>query len=134
MFSLPSGFASVILAFAPLFRRSVWSAAHLLLLGAILAPGKRTVTSVLRIVGLGSEKRFQNYHRVLNRVRWSSRAASHILLRLLVHSFVSSGPLVVGLDDTIERRWGRKSKRAASIAIRCAALIRTSSKPVVCAG
>jgi hypothetical protein len=78
------------------------------LLGAILAPGKRTVTSVLRIVGLGSEKRFQNYHRVLNRVRWSSRAASHILLRLLVHSFVSSGPLVVGLDDTIERRWGRK--------------------------
>src|SRR5205807_5739481 len=51
---------------------------------------------------------FQNYHRVLNRVRWSSRAASHILLRLLVHSFVSSGPLVVGLDDTIERRWGRK--------------------------
>jgi hypothetical protein len=108
MLSLPSGFASVILAFAPLFRRSVWSAAHLLLLGAILAPGKRTVTSVLRIVGLGSEKRFQNYHRVLNRVRWSSRAASHILLRLLVHSFVSSGPLVVGLDDTIERRWGRK--------------------------
>jgi DDE superfamily endonuclease len=108
MFSLPSGFASVILAFAPLFRRSVWSAAHRLLLGAILAPGKRTGTSVLRIVGLGSEKRFQNYHRVLNRVRWSSRAASHILLRLLVHSFVSSGPLVVGLDDTIERRWGRK--------------------------
>src|SRR3954451_17212223 len=75
MLSLPSGFASVILAFAPLFRHSVWSAARLLLVGAVLAPGRRTVASVLRIVGLGSEPHFQNYHRVLNRVRWSSRAA-----------------------------------------------------------
>ncbi len=108
MLSLPSGFASVILAFAPLFRHSVWAAARLLLLGAILAPGKRTVTSVLRIVGLGSEPRFQNYHRVLNRARWSSRAASRILLRLLVQSLAPSGPLLIGLDDTIERRWGRK--------------------------
>jgi DDE superfamily endonuclease len=108
MLSLPSGFASVILAFAPLFRHSVWAAAHLLLLGAILAPGKRTVTSVLRIVGRGSEPRFQNYHRVLNRARWSSRAASRILLHLLVQSLAPSGPLLVGLDDTIERRWGRK--------------------------
>jgi DDE superfamily endonuclease len=108
MLSLPSGFASVILAFAPLFRHSVWSAARLLLLGAILAPGKRTVTAVLHIMGLGSEKHFQNYHRVLNRVRWSSRAASRILLDLLVRAFAPSGPILVGLDDTIERRWGKK--------------------------
>jgi hypothetical protein len=108
MLSLPSGFASVILAFAPLFRHSVWSAARLLLVGAVLAPGRRTVASVLRIVGLGSEPHFQNYHRVLNRVRWSSRAASRILLRLLVQSFAPSGPLLVGLDDTIERRWGKQ--------------------------
>lgn len=108
MLSLPSGFASVILAFAPLFRHSVWSAARLLLLGAILAPGKRTVTAVLRVVGLGSEKHFQNYHRVLNRVRWSSRAASRILLDLLIRAFAPSGPILVGLDDTIERRWGKK--------------------------
>ncbi len=59
-------------------------------------------------MGLGSERNFQNYHRVLNRVRWSSRAASQILLGLLVRSFAPSGPLLVGLDDTIERRWGRK--------------------------
>jgi hypothetical protein len=108
MLSLPSGFASVILAFAPLFRHSVWCAARLLLLGAMLAPGKRTVTSVLRIVGLGSEKHFQNYHRVLNRARWNSRTASRILLGLLVRTFAPSGPILVGLDDTIERRWGKK--------------------------
>ncbi len=105
---LPSGFSSLLMAFAPLFRSSVWDYAQVLLLGAILAPGRRTVSSVLCIVGLGSERNFQNYHRVLNRVRWSSRAASQILLGLLVQSFAPSGPLLVGLDDTIERRWGRK--------------------------
>ena len=104
----PSGFAPILLAFAPLFRSSVWQHAQLLLLGAILAPGKRTVCSVLRIVGRGSEEHFQNYHRVLNRARWNSRAASQILLSLLVNAFAPSGPLIVGLDDTIERRWGRK--------------------------
>ena len=74
----------------------------------MLAPGKRTVTAVLRIMGQGSEKHFQSYHRVLNRARWSSRAASRILLGLLVRAFAPSGPILVGLDDTIERRWGKK--------------------------
>src|SRR3954463_12133375 len=104
---LPSGFAPLLLAFAPLFRSRVWERAQLLLLGAILAPGRQTVCSVLRMVGLGGTH-FQNYHRVLNRARWSSRAASRILLGLLVPAFVPSGPILVGLDDTIERRWGRK--------------------------
>jgi DDE superfamily endonuclease len=79
-----------------------------LLLGAILAPGQRTVCSVLRVVGLGFETHFQNYHRVLNRVHWSSRTASQILLGLLVRTFATSGPILVGLDDTIERRWGKQ--------------------------
>ncbi len=104
---LLSGFAPLLLAFAPLFRSSVWGYAQVLLQGAILAPGKRTVTAVLYIVGLGNEKHFQNYHRVLNRARWSSRAASQVLLGLLVRAFAPSGPLLVGLDDTIERRWGK---------------------------
>jgi DDE superfamily endonuclease len=108
MLFFSSGFLSLLQSFAPLFDSRVWSYARLLLLGAILAPGKRTVTSVLRIVGLGKEQRFQNYHRVLNRARWSSRAASRILLSLLVRTFAPSGPLLVGLDDTIERRWGKQ--------------------------
>ena len=108
MLLLPSGFAALLQTFAPLFGSRVWNYAQLLLVGAILAPGKRTITSVLRIVGLGHEKHFQNYHRVLNRARWSSRAASRLLLGLLVRTFAPSGPLLVGLDDTIERRWGKK--------------------------
>jgi DDE superfamily endonuclease len=102
------GCISLLQSFAPLFDSRVWNYAQLLLLGAILAPGKRTVTAVLRILGRGNEQRFQNYHRVLNRARWNSRAASQILWGLLVRTFAPSGPILVGLDDTIERRWGKK--------------------------
>src|SRR5215203_3075637 len=108
---LPPRFAAVILAFAPVFlQERTWRHAELLLTGAILAPGKRTVTSLLRIAGLGRERRFANYHRVLNRVAWSPRAASRILLGLLLDAFVPSGPVVLGIDDTIERRRGRRIK------------------------
>ena len=104
---LPSRFAAVILAFAPLFFQRSWRHAEGLLTGVILAPGKRTVTSLLRIMGLAHERRFVNYHRVLNRAKWSTRAASRVLLRLLLDVFVPTGPVVLGIDDTIERRRGK---------------------------
>jgi hypothetical protein len=106
--NLPAELAFVILAFRPLFSRRVWDCVQVLLTGAILTPGKRTVTSALRIMGLGEEQHFQNYHRALNRAVWSCRHAGLILLRLLLATFVPSGPLVLGLDDTIERRWGAR--------------------------
>src|SRR5689334_19089293 len=106
---LPACFASLILTFAPVFvQQRTWRRAELLLIGAILAPGKRTVTSLLRIAGLGRERRFTNYHRVLNRVAWSPRAASRILLGLLLDAFAPTGPVVLGIDDTIERRRGKR--------------------------
>jgi DDE superfamily endonuclease len=108
MLLLSSGFTPLLQNFAPLFDSRVWSYAQLLLVGAILAPGKRTVASILRIVGLEGETHFQNYHRVLNRARWNSRSASRVLLGLLMQAFAPSGPMLVGLDDTIERRWGKK--------------------------
>lgn len=108
MSTLPAGFATLILPFASLFSKRVFQSVQVLLAGAILAPGKRTVTSVLRIMGLSQERHFQTYHRVLNRAVWSSLAASRILLQLLVRAFAPEGPLVFGLDDTIERRWGAR--------------------------
>ncbi len=76
MLRLPSRFALVILNFAPLFFQRSWHHAEVLLLGAILAPGKRTVTSLLRISGLARERRFVNFHRVLNRAAWSPSGTS----------------------------------------------------------
>ncbi len=108
MLRLPSRFAAVILCFAPLFRERSWRHAEVLLIGAILAPGRRTVTSLLRITGLARERRFVNYHRVLNRAAWSPRAAARVLLGLLLDAFVPTGPVLLGLDDTIERRRGKR--------------------------
>jgi hypothetical protein len=104
---LPARFAAIILPFAPLFCHRTWRHAQVLLIGAILAPGKRTVTSILRITGLSREHHFVNYHRVLNRAHWSGRHAAFLLLGLLIATFVPAGPVILGLDDTIERRRGR---------------------------
>ncbi len=106
--TLPPQLVSIIVAFAPLFWKRTWEHAQVLLWGAILAPGKRTVTSALRIMGLSEERHFANYHRVLSRARWSCLQASRILLNMLISTFAPSGPLVFGLDDTIERRRGEK--------------------------
>jgi hypothetical protein len=105
---LPARFAAVILCFAPLFRERSWRYAEVLLIGAILAPGARTVTGILRIAGLHRERRFTNYHRVLNRAAWSGRATARVLLGLLLDAFAPRGPIILGLDDTIERRRGRR--------------------------
>jgi hypothetical protein len=94
--------------FAPLFRQRTWRWAEQLLIGALLAPGVRTVSSVLRVVGLATERQFGKYHRVLSRAVWSSRTASRLLLQLLVRTFAPTGTLVFGLDDTLERRRGAR--------------------------
>ena len=107
---LPARFATIIVAFAPLFRHRTWHHAEILLVGAILAPGKRTVTSILRITGLSRERNFVNFHRVLSRARWSGREAARLLLGLLIHAFAPTGPVILGLDDTIERRRGKHIK------------------------
>jgi hypothetical protein len=66
------------------------------------------VSTTLRSVGLGQVAHFQNYHWVLSRAVWSCLQASRILLGLLVTTFVPEGPLVLGIDETIERRRGAK--------------------------
>jgi hypothetical protein len=108
MHTLPTSMIQVLAPFAPLFSERVFKHVQLLLVGAILAPGKRTVASALRAVSLQDERRFCRYHRVLNRAVWSSREASRVLLGLLVEAFVPEGPLVLGIDETLERRRGKK--------------------------
>jgi DDE superfamily endonuclease len=105
---LPARFAGLILAFAPLFVHRSWRHAQLLLIGAILTPGRRTVASALRIMGRAQDRRFVNVHRILNRAAWSPRAGGRILLGLLIAAFAPRGPVVMALDDTIERRRGKR--------------------------
>ena len=81
MRTLPTQMIRVLLPFVPLFSKRVWQHAQVLLAGAILAPGARTVSSALRAMGLDQEKRFHRYHRVLSRASWSSRKVSCPLCR-----------------------------------------------------
>ena len=106
----PGLLAAWMLPFAGCFTRPTWANLLTLVAGVILSPGRRTVAAALSSVGLRGAARFTNYHRVLNRSRWSGRTAARCLLGLLVAAFVPSGPVVVGIDETIERRWGAKIK------------------------
>src|SRR5258707_9259454 len=99
MLILPADIITLLNVFAPLFSRRTWRHVPLLIVGAILAPGRRMVSSALRATGLGQVRSFQAYHRVLHRAVWSSLGASRLLLGLLVATFASTGPLVVGIDE-----------------------------------
>src|SRR5947209_3337857 len=98
MLSLPNEMIAMVEPFAPVFRKRIWERAMTLVVGAILVPGQRTVAAVLRVMGRSQDAHFQNYHRVLNRDQWASRALSPILLRLLLTAFVPpEAPVVVGI-------------------------------------
>src|SRR5487761_758350 len=109
MRTLPKRIIQVLGHFEEAFSERVWEWAKLLLMGAILAPGERTVAAILRVIGCSDEKQFQNYHRVLNRSKWSSRELSHRLLVLLVRLFVAgNAPLIRAIDKTMGGGGGRK--------------------------
>ena len=115
------------MSFAGLFSTTVWVNAQILLVGAVLCIGKRTVTSALRVMGLGQEKEFSKYHKILNRVKWNLLDGSKILLGLLVALVPPKWPLIILVDDHIERRKGRKIEKKACYRD----AIRSSKKKVV---
>ena len=99
----------LLAAFAPAFTKPTFKKVLLLIYGAILAPGKRTVTAALRVLGLDQEPNFGKFHRVLNQAPWSAMALSRTLLELLVKTFLPLGMgLVILVDETLERRAGKK--------------------------
>ena len=109
---VPNSLVSVLQPFRDAFTAPTWEHVLVLVMGAILVPGRRTVASALRVMGLGQARHFTNYHRVLNRNAWSAHALSRRLLVRLVDAFVPDGePVVIGSDDSIERRWGARIKK-----------------------
>jgi hypothetical protein len=110
MLNLPPIVIDWIEPFAPCFYGvTTWMKAQILLIGTILTPGKRLVTEALRVLGLSQSEKFAQYHQVLNRAVWSPLELAQTLLKLLVKTFTQPGDaLVLGIDPTIERRWGRK--------------------------
>lgn len=101
---------TIMAAFASEFTRPTWNNLQTLLIGAILCRGPRRISSILRVMDLGGERNFSKYHRVLSRAQWSGLALSKILLGLLVQRLPASWPILVAVDETLERRQGKKIK------------------------
>jgi hypothetical protein len=114
---VPTILVSWLAVFQPCFTAPVWNHVLVLIGGAVLARGQRTVTQALRVMGLADKPGFGSYHEVLNRARWAGEHASEgardVARRLLLHLravLSPGGEVVIGIDDTIERRWGGKIK------------------------
>ena len=97
--------------FAIAFTVPTFENVMVLIYGAILTPGRRTVTAALRVMGLEERPNFGKYHRVLNRARWKPLLLSRLLLGLIILLCVPAGAaLTMAIDETLERRWGAKIK------------------------
>jgi hypothetical protein len=107
---VPPILATWLAVFRPCFTAPVWNRVLVLVAGAVLAPGKRTVTQVLRVMGLADDRHFRRYHEVLSRARWDGRAVARRLLLYIIERLLPNGDVVIGIDDTIERRWGARIK------------------------
>jgi hypothetical protein len=132
--SIPSIIISLMTPFRCFFTAPVWQHVLVLVTGMVLAPGKRTVSAALRVMGLGATRDFALYHYVLNRARWNSRAVARTLLVMILARFLPTGPVVIGIDDTIERRWGRKIAARGIYRDPVRSTLVISSKQAVCAG
>lgn len=105
---LPTVIVSLLSNFANVFTKPTWKYAQILLTGAIICNGKRTVSSALRVMGLAHEQRFERYHRVLSKSRWNEFRLTQILLGLLIGLLPSGVPILIAMDETLERRSGKK--------------------------
>lgn len=110
MDSLSRNILAVLLPFSVLFSKPSWKKSLTLLLSALLCTGKRTVCAALRAMGLEHRKGFSKYHHLLNRVEWSSLKAAKILFFMLLIFTSKLRPLVLLIDETLERRRGKKIK------------------------
>ena len=122
---------SVLTAFAPVFTRPTWKNINTLLIGAILCRGARRITSILRVMGLSEVKNFSKYHRVLSRTQWNSLAASKILFGLLIKLLPEACPKIIAVDETLERRRGKKIKAKGAYRD---AVASSQSRVVICFG
>src|SRR5437588_489098 len=111
---LPPDLFTLLLPFAPLFSRVVFPHVQLRVVGALLTPGRRTLAALLRTRGRQFDPHFQTFHRVLNRDPWSARQVARVLGRRRVQRFVPAGPIVLGIDEHLERRKGKKSAATGS--------------------
>jgi hypothetical protein len=108
--ALTTDILAVLAVFSSEFSVPTWKNIQVLLIGAILCRGPRRISNVLRVMGLASICNFSKYHRVLSRAEWDSLALAKILFGLLIKLLPKSWPILIAVDETLERRRGKKIK------------------------
>ena len=109
---LPDPIIAIFIHFQPLLTAPTYRKMLLLVCGTLLAKGRRTVTAALKMLGLDQDHNWPKYHNVLNRAKWAGLAVSRVLLKLLITTFLpTNAPVEIMVDETLERRWGRKIKK-----------------------
>ena len=108
--ALTTHILAVLAIFSSEFSLPTWENIQVLLIGTILCRGPRRISSVLRVMGLASVRNFSKYHRVLSRAEWNSLALAKILFGLLIKLLPESWPILIAVDETLERRRGKKIK------------------------
>ena len=73
------------------FTAPSWEHVLVLVMGAVLAPGKRTVSACLRMTGRAEATNFSSYHQILNRARWDTHAMARRLLIMIIDRLVPDG-------------------------------------------
>lgn len=101
---------TILAAFSSEFSAPTWKNIQTLLPGSILCSGPRRISSILRVMGLASVRNFSKYHRVLSRAEWNAIALAKILIGLLIKLLPESWPIIIAVDETLERRRGKKIK------------------------
>src|SRR5262245_54726530 len=99
MLTLPGWMIAILSEFGPaIYGITTWYKIEVLVTGAILARGQRTVSAILRVMGLSQERNYAKFHHVLSRAVWSGLRVSIILLRVMLQTFDTGGVLVFGID------------------------------------
>jgi hypothetical protein len=129
MNDLPAQMIAVLALFSPYFSKPTFQKLSFLTFGHILAKGRRTVTEILRLLGLKDIKNYSKYHAVFNKSKWSPLNASRALF-LRLTSLVK-GRILISIDSTVERRKGPKIK---GLGIQRDAVRSTKKKKVLTTG
>lgn len=105
---LPSAAERLLLEFSGAFSRPTYARWLILVVGAIVTTGRRTVQNTLRTVEGLAPGHWSSYHRVLSRRRWSSWPLARVLARLILDRFAATGVVALVGDDTVDEHRGKK--------------------------
>jgi hypothetical protein len=108
MLTLPSSAEPVFMSLSVAFSDPVFQHVLVLMVGAILARGRHTVTAILQIMGPLATAHFSTYHRTLSRAVWSSQLLQRTLARLVLKLLPLDRVVEVVLDETVARHGGPK--------------------------